>query len=231
MSKIASYLSGGAIVLLLGGIGAYAYVTAPTQGPSQGVTNPPPSQEVAGQGMEEGRYVIISEESTASFSLDEDLRGERITVLGTTNQVSGSLKVDRRDIAAASFEPIRINARTFVTDSEQRNNAIRRLILKTENDANEFIEFTPKTVTSAPASVEVDQAFPFVVVGDLKVSGVTKEVSFEGTATFTDEKVLSGRAQTRVHYPDFGLSVPNLSFLANVDKDTTLSITFVAKSS
>ncbi len=255
MSKGASYALAAVVVVLLGGAGVYAYVTAPTKAPST-VVGTQPQMDHAGMVMDngqmmatntdqtammmasgtmmmaplaDGKYHIVPEQSTASFSLEEDLRGNHITVLGTTNQVTGAIKVDRTNLTTAQFDPIRINARTFVTDSEQRNNAIRRMILKTEDDANEYIEFTPKSVTGVPAKAELGQSFTFKVTGDLRVSGTTKEVTFDGTGSFTTEDQIAGTAQTKVHYPDFGVSVPNLPFLANVDQDTTLKIDFVAK--
>lgn len=227
MSKGVSYALGAVVLLVLIGAGAYAYTTAPTKAPSalvnEGAVMTAPAAD--------GKFQIVSERSTASFSLEEDLRGTHITVLGTTNQVSGAVKADPASLAATEFDTIRINARTFVTDSEQRNNAIRRMILKTENDANEFIEFKPKSVSGTPATIEIGQPFSFKTTGDLTVSGVTKEVTFDGTATFDSADEISGSAQTRVHYPDFGVTVPDLPFLANVDQDTTLKIDFVAKKS
>ncbi len=243
MSKGASYALAAAIVILLGGAGVYAYVISPTKAPStvmeEGRMMNPSGANGEGammasgttmtQPVADGRYHIVPAESTASFSLEEDLRGTHITVLGTTSQISGALKADPANLTTAEFDTIRINARTFVTDSEQRNNAIRRMILKTENDANEFIEFMPKSVTGAPASATIGQPFTFKATGDLKVSGVTKEVTFDGTATFVSNDEIKGSAQTKVHYPDFGVTVPNLPFLANVDQDTTLKLDFVAK--
>ena len=242
MSKGASYALAAAVVILLAGVGVYAYTTAPTKAPStvvgtQGQMMATGTDENAmmasGTAMTppiaDGKYHIVPEQSTASFSLEEDLRGTHITVLGTTNQVTGAIKVDRTNLTTAEFESIRINARTFVTDSEQRNNAIRRMILKTENDANEYIVFTPKSVTGVPAKAELGQSFTFKVTGDLTVSGVTKEVAFDGNGSFTTEDQIAGTAQTKIHYPDFGVSVPNLPFLANVDQDTVLKIDFVAK--
>lgn len=238
MSKGASYALAGVVAVVLIGAGVYAYVTAPTKEPSAVMTEREgsingnamiASNTVMTAPIADGKYHIVPTQSTASFSLEEDLRGTHITVLGTTAEVSGAVKVDRTNLASLQLDPIRINARTFVTDSEQRNNAIRRMILKTENDANEFIEFTPKSVVNAPASANIGERFSFKAVGDLKVSGVTKEVAFEGTATFISEDQVMGMAQTNVHYPDFGVTVPNLPFLANVDQDTTLKIDFVAK--
>lgn len=239
MSKGASYALAVVVVAVLIGAGVYLRVTAPTKAPSVVMTDQTGSTNgnvmiasntaMTAPVVADGKYHLVPAQSTASFSLEEDLRGNHITVLGTTNQVSGAVKTDLTNLGATQFDTVRINARTFVTDSEQRNNAIRRMILKTEDDANEFIEFTPKSVTGAPASVVVGQKFAFKATGDLKVSGTTKEVTFDGTATFVDNDQITGSAQTKVHYPDFGVNVPNLPFLANVDQDATLKIDFVAK--
>ena len=238
MSKGASYGLVAVVVVVLAALGAYAYVTAPTKAPSMvmetaSTTDRGAMMMASGSAMTapvaDGKYHIVADQSKASFTLNELLRGQPVTVVGTTSQVEGAFQVDRTNLAALKLDPIRINARTFVTDDERRNNAIRRIVLKTEDDANEFIEFTPKSVTGAPASATIGQPFTFKATGDLKVSGVTKEVTFDGTATFTSADEIKGTAQTKVHYPDFGVTVPNLSFLANVDQDTTLKLDFVAK--
>ncbi len=163
-----------------------------------------------------------------SSLLIEDLRGEPVTVVGTTADVTGEVTVDRAKLSQASIGTIRINARTFVTDSEQRNNAIRRLILKTEDDKNEFITFTATSIDGLPTSAEVGKQFPFSATGDLTVSGQTRKITFEGKAMFVSDDEISGAVQTMVHYPDFGISVPKLPFLANVHEDVMLRLDFVA---
>lgn len=209
--------------LMISAIGAYAYVVRPTKAPTE-----PAEANMLQEPNPSGAFQILPERSMASFSLEENLRGEHITVLGTTQNLSGEILADRQALPEAQIGAIRINARTFVTDSEQRNNAIRRLILKTENDANEFIVFEPRTIAGLPQTAELSEVFTFEVTGDLTVSGVTKSVTFMGSAMFVSDNELSGSAQTLLHYPDFGISVPNLPFLANVDQDVTLTIDFVA---
>jgi polyisoprenoid-binding protein YceI len=223
-----------------GAFGAYAFVSRPTKAPTQTAQDTMKPVVVAEEPKEEtpeptateetdgSTFRIVSEKSTASFSLEEDLRGTHITVLGTTKDVSGEVSADRMALADAKIGTIRINARTFVTDSEQRNNAIRRMILKTEDDANEFIEFVPKSVTGLTATAEIGKAVPFSVTGDLTVSGQTKEATFKGTVTFVSETELSGSVESNIHYPDWNIAVPNLPFLANVDQDVTLKLEFIA---
>jgi len=70
-------------------------------------------------------FVIDQARSTASFQIDEVLRGQPSTVVGTTDQVVGQVAVDLADLGAIQFSDVVINARTFATDAEQRNRAIR----------------------------------------------------------------------------------------------------------
>lgn len=235
-------------VLLATAAGVYAYylVGTPTKAPSQAVT-PPPSNEaqkappeampepsenvpdaVSATGTE-SVYYIDATTSTATFTLNEDLRGVRTTVVGTTSNVSGEFALDRENIEAARIGTIRINARTFKTDSEQRNRAIVRMIFRSEDDANEFIEFKPTKVTVNASSTANGEFFPFTVTGDLSISGATRPAIFEGKGQFVSDTEFQGSVETMVRYADYGLSVPQLPFLANVEEVVKLRLDFVAK--
>lgn len=237
-----------------GGVGAYVYFSRPVKAPNlppspQGMEGAPqpgqqnrppqqalkepnelPSQQAPEAAVGQSVYAIQKEGSKATFSLQEDLRGERVTVLGETNWVFGEIAANRQDLTSAKLGAIQINARTLKTDSAQRNGAIARLILKSEDDANEWIVFKPTTVKNLPEKADLGQEIPVEISGDLTVSGVTKPVTFEGSFSFVSDTELHGKAQAKIHYPDFGLAVPNLPFLANVEQDTALSIDFVAHS-
>jgi polyisoprenoid-binding protein YceI len=224
MSNTSKLFIGILVVSLLGATGIYFYTVSPTKAPSAMTNDSVDAPENATV------YKIDPSRSKATFTLNELLRGEPKVVIGTTSDVSGQVAVDRDDVDGAKLGTIRINARTFVTDSEQRNNAIRRMVLKTDDEANEFIEFTAKRLERLPSRVDNGKDFSFAAVGDLKISGVTKEVTFEGKARFTSDTDLTGAVETMVHYPDFGVTVPNLPFLANVDQDVKLRLDFVATS-
>ncbi|MBP7134207.1 YceI family protein [Patescibacteria group bacterium] len=216
-------------ILALLAIGGYAYfskpVKAPTETPAQQQASAPTIQKEGNQAI----YRIDPLASSASFSLGELLRGTQVTVVGTTSDVSGEIAADPASLSNTHIGEIRINARTLKTDSPQRNGAIARLILKSENNANEYITFKPTSVSGVPATATVGQSFPFETTGTLLISGASKEVTFKGTASFTSENELKGTAETMVHYADWNLNVPKLSFLANVDENTKLTINFVAK--
>jgi polyisoprenoid-binding protein YceI len=70
-------------------------------------------------------FVVDSAQSSAAFEIDEVLRGEPKRVVGTTSEIAGQFLVDPDDLASIEFSPIVINARTFQTDSGNRDRAIR----------------------------------------------------------------------------------------------------------
>jgi polyisoprenoid-binding protein YceI len=147
-------------------------------------------------------------------------------VIGTTNQVAGELAVDPSDPAKTQVGIIQVNARTLTTDSEFRNRAIKNQILQT--DQYEFITFTPKQIIGLPASSAVGQSYTFQIVGDLTIRDVTKEATFDVTATPASASRLEGTAQTTIRYADYGISIPQVRQVASVDQQVRLEIDFVA---
>ncbi len=216
-------------IVLIGAI-AYAWVVSPTKAPSD---FPPPAAPVEEEEETErpeglARYEIASG-STVTFELNEILRGEPTNVVGVSDAVSGGLLFTPDDVSATRFDTLYVNARTFVTDTEQRNNAIRRLILKTEDDANEFIVLRDIRVEAAPEEPVVPgQPFTFTMAGPLTISGVTHDTGFDVTAVLTDDGTLEGTATTTLFYEEFGLFIPDFPFLANVEKELDVRIDFVA---
>jgi polyisoprenoid-binding protein YceI len=169
---------------------------------------------------------IVSDESEARFIIDEVLNNEPKTVIGTTSQVAGELAVDPSDPAKSQVGIIQVNARTLTTDSEFRNRAIKNQILQTNQ--YEFITFTPKQIIGLPASGAVGQSYTFQIVGDLTIRDVTKEVTFDVTATPASASRLEGTAQTTIRYADYGISIPEVRQVASVDEQVRLEIDFVA---
>jgi len=181
--------------------------------------------------MEDGEQVvfrIVPEESETRFLIDEDLRGQRITVVGATNQVGGDLLVDMTNPSASQVGTIVINARTIATDNSFRNRALNGQILKSAQDEFEFIEFVPTAVVGMPESVAVGEEVSFQIEGDLTVAGTTLPVIFEATVTLTEENRLEGSANTTVQWREFNLAIPDVPGVANISEDVGLEIDFVA---
>lgn len=175
-------------------------------------------------------FSIVAAESLASFTLEEDLRGARTTVIGATNDVAGTINVNLADPTASSIGTVIINARTLETDNSFRNRALRSQILKSAQDAYEFIVFEPRELHSFSAdSIAVGETISFDVSGDLTVVAVTQAVTFTVEVTLDSDAQLSGLATVNVLHGDFGLTIPDVPSVANVTDDVDLALRFVAR--
>jgi polyisoprenoid-binding protein YceI len=190
----------------------------------------PPTPEAADPTAAQAAAILFrisADESEVRFELDEMLRGQPTHVVGTTNQVAGDILVDFASPPSSRVGEIRINARTLATDQEFRNRAIRSEILESSRDEYEFISFTPTALEGLPETVEAGQEVTFQIVGDLKIRQITQSVTFEVTATATEDR-LEGSATTMVTRDQFGLVIPNAPGVADVTNEVVLTINFVA---
>ena len=183
--------------------------------------------EPAGGGVSK-QLVIDSAQSRASFSLKEDLNGKRITVLGTTTAITGTAQLNTNTPASLVINQVAIDGRTFVTDNDRRNNAITRFILESEKPEYTYITFTTTAVEGVPALLEDGAEFPLIITGNLSIKGTIKPTTFTGTGTYT-EGVLTATVSSIIKYGEFGVSVPQLSFLANVEEEVVAELTIVAR--
>ena len=78
----------------------------------------------------------ITSPTSASFSIGETLRGAPFTATGTTNDVSGTITLDRLTPSKTVLSPIKVNAQTFKTDSSSRDFMIRKFIFKADDAGN-----------------------------------------------------------------------------------------------
>lgn len=174
-------------------------------------------------------YAIDSAASEVRFQLDEDLRGVRTTVVGVTNQVAGQLSVNLADLSQTQVGTIQINARALATDNNFRNRAIQNEILDT--GSYEFITFTPTGIEGLPASAAVGETVAFTLVGDLTIRDVTLPATFNVEATVISETQLAGTATAVVNRADYGLNIPSVPNVANVEEEVELFINFTANAS
>lgn len=171
-------------------------------------------------------FTIDPSASTVSFILDEELRGQPKTVVGTTDQVSGEIAVNLQQPGETQLGVILINARTFVTDSDLRNRAIQNRILNTGQ--YEFVTFTPTEISGLPDSAAVGDQISFTISGYLTIRDITQPVMFSAVVTIASESQLVGTASTVVDRSAFDLAIPSVRDVANVEEQVELSIEFTA---
>ena len=225
MNSNTKKIIGGVVVLGVGAAGFAAYMLRPLPPPTQ-TTNLNPISFTS-QNSDTKVYRINGEKSTAEFDIQEVLRGEDFLVVGTTNNIQGDISLHTKNPKDSELSTIRVNARTLKTDNPSRNAAIGRAILKSDQDPYEYIEFKPTGFEGMPESITAGVPFSFKIKGDLSISGTVKPVVFDVTVT-QNENTLSGTGETTVQYKDFGLTIPNVPFVASVQNNVKLKINFVA---
>ena len=175
-------------------------------------------------------FRIVPDESEVRFIIDEILRGEPTTVVGTTNQVAGDIRVDFENPAASEIGRIRINVRTLRTAEERRDRATRSRILQSAQPEYEFAEFAPTAIEGLPDMVAVGQPVEVRITGDFTIRDITNPVTFEATVTLVSEDRLEGTAATTIERADYDLVIPSVPFVANVSETVGLEIDFAANS-
>ncbi|MEO8393982.1 MAG: YceI family protein [Chloroflexota bacterium] len=173
-------------------------------------------------------FNIATDQSQVSFTLNEVLRGSKNEVVGKTDQVAGQIGVDFGNPANSQIGEIRIDARSLATDDQMRDRTTRGQILQSAQDKYEFISFKPTAITGLPVSVTTGTAFTFQVTGDLTIRDITKPVTFDVTVTPDSQTQISGKATATVLRSDFGLIIPSLPMIADVDDAVKVDIAFGA---
>jgi polyisoprenoid-binding protein YceI len=222
-----------ALLVIVAGLGFWAYdaILGEAQAASGAVTAVPLATSVASEtsttsDADLAVFEISQADSEVSFSIYEELAGQPKTVVGVTDQVAGQIAINLDDLSQSQVGVIQVNARTFVTDNNRRNNALRNFILTT--DQYEFITFTPTDVINLSGNAEPGQALTFQIAGDLTIRNVTQPVVFEVTVQ-GDTTRLTGTATAVIDRNDYNLTIPSVPSVANVGREITLEINFVAK--
>jgi polyisoprenoid-binding protein YceI len=192
-------------------------------------TEPTPTAEPTAPAAAAQVFSIDPAASQVRFEIDEDLRGQRNTVVGTTDQVAGELSINLADLSQTQVGIIQINARTLVTDNNFRNRAIQNEILDTGEF--EFITFTPTAVEGLPASTAVGETVAFSISGDLTIRDITLPATFTVEATAVSETQITGAATTVINRTDYDLQIPSVPNVANVEEEVELYIDFTANAS
>lgn len=172
-------------------------------------------------------FQIDPDGSTAQFNIDEVLRGEPKTVIGSTDQVAGQFGMLGSSLSTVTVGPVLVNARTFMTDNKFRDRSIKNKILKT--DDYEYIRFEPTGVEGIPETASPGEEFTFQVTGNLTITDVTHPVTFQMRARFVTDNEIEGLGKTSFPYTDFNLYIPKPPVVASVADTVHLEVKFQAK--
>lgn len=238
-------VASAAAVLLLGACGGESTPVAPaaeavTEATAEAapVAEPATAEAAAGGAVSGQRtFVIVPEESKASYLVDEEFFGGAFEkygiaagdsdVVGSTQQIAGQLQLNLDDLGSALGENrFTVQMNTLVTGEDRRDGWIR------ENGPrfNDYPEatFVATAIAGAPGSYSEGDEVSFQLSGDLTVRDVTQPVTFDVTAALSGD-TLTGTASTRLKMSDFGIDPPNFANTLTVADEFGILVEFVAK--
>lgn len=182
-------------------------------------------------------FVIVPEQSKASYVMDESFLGGALAkygiaagnskTTGGTQQITGQLQLNLDDLnAALGDNSFTVQLNTLASDQDLRDQWIR------DNGPrfNQYPDatFVATAIEGAPAAYDNGQEVSFKLSGDLTVRDVAKPVTFDVNAKLAGD-TLSGTATTRVKLTDFGIEPPNFANTLTVEDEFTIQVDFVAK--
>lgn len=197
---------------------------------------PPTSDTAAGAIAEELPPLATAPEGTATFvvaptgnevryRVREQLAGFDFPndAIGKSTRVTGQIVVDDDGRVVAEASRFVVDAATFVSDRDRRDNYLRGRLLTVEEHPTITLVPTETRGLAIPASGSGSDTFE--VVANLTVRGVTRPTTWSATAQFQDGRV-SGNASTRFTFPDFQMEKPRVRSVLSVADTIALEYDF-----
>ena len=150
----------------------------------------------------------VSDGSYAGYRVDEVLNNTDVTVVGRTEEVTGTLAVENLTLTAADLT---VDVASITTDSSSRDAYFRDNALRVSEYPEATFTLTgPVTAVATPVVGEVQT---LTATGDLTIAGVTRSVSVELEAVLNDG---SGQVagSIPITFADFGVEAPTLGFVS-----------------
>lgn len=224
------------VLLLMGLLAACGGGAEPTAVPA--TIAPEPAAESVSETAPAGvrTFVVVSEESQASYIVDEEFLSQALSklgieagkkvVVGTTSGVSGEIQLNLDGAEPVESAQFSVDMTGLKTDQDRRDNWLKDNAIETS--AFPQTTFTATSVTGLPESINEGEEISFQLVGDLTVRDVTKSVTFAVTAVLTGD-TLKGTAVLPLKISDFGIAPPDFANTLKVADDFRIEVVLTAR--
>ena len=161
----------------------------------------------------EARYRVKEQLAQLNFPTD---------AVGITQQVTGAIVLGQSNAVVAGSKLV-VDLRTLQTDQSRRDSYVRQNTLETARFPQ--AEFVPRKVVALPSPLPKSGDARFQMVGDMTIHGVTRPITWDVTATFSDQEV-SGVASTSFRFEEFNMSIPRVFSVLSVENNIRLEVSF-----
>ena len=158
-------------------------------------------------------------------TVDEPLARIRGNVSGSLQVITGQITGDPDDPVGTGHIDIVVNATTYTSDSTHRDNKVLADVLGTR--------FYPiiKFVSTRIENLKWDKAGVMgsaTIVGNLKLHGVTREVSVPISAMYASDNSFSADGDFQIDYTDYGMKPPSLLGTLKAGKIADINFRIIA---
>lgn len=209
---------------------------APTETPAPESADAP-AQETAGTPSGVRVFVIVPEESKATYIVDEEflsgmlakygIAAGRQNTMGSTQAIEGQFALNWDDLSSPLGDnQFTVDLSTLTSDQRLRDKWLRE-------NGPKFADFPTATfvaerLENAPTSYTEGEEVSFQMVGQLTVHEVSQPTTFDVTATLSGDTV-KGVAQTTKLLTDFGIEPPNFVNTLTVQDEFQIRVEFTAR--
>lgn len=223
------------LTVVLAACGGAEEATATTTPPT---TAPEPAEETVSEAAPAGvrMFVVVPEESQASYVVDEEFFADALdklgieagnnVVVGTTPGVSGEIQLNLEASDPLQSAQFSVDMTGLKTDQDQRDEWLQENAIET--DSYPQATFTATSVEGLPANINEGEAINFQLVGDLTVRDVTNSVTFDVTAVLEGD-TLQGTAVLPLMLTDFGIAPPDFANTLTVADAFRIEVELVAR--
>lgn len=198
------------------------------------VADAAPERGPVAQAAEVRTFVIVPEQSRASYIVAEEFFGgalDRLGIqpglvdtIGSTQEINGQMDLDLANLAdpvvSSQFE---VNLQSLTSDQSRRDNRIREANL--ESNRYPLATFTITSLENAPASYTEGDEVSFQATGDITIREITQPATFDVMAVLRGDTI-TGVAETHLKMTDFGFEPPNFANLFSVADEFTARVEF-----
>jgi polyisoprenoid-binding protein YceI len=176
-------------------------------------------------GQDITRWLVAPQENEARYLVREQLARLDFPndAVGRTGAVTGGIAVDAAGNIVAGQSRFVIDMTSLQTDSDRRDNYVRRNTLQT--DEHPTVTFEPTSFAGLTFPLPDSGAVQFRMTGNLTIRGVTRPAMWDVMARMADG-ALRGEARTQFTFADFEMTKPRVASVLSVADDIRLEYSF-----
>ena len=182
-------------------------------------------------------YIIVAEESSASYIAEEEFFGLALgkygipeglsDTVGTTSAIEGQFQLNWDDLGS----PLGENTFTVDLSTLESNQGLRDSWIR--ENGPEFgtyptATFVAESLEGAPDTYAMGEEVNFQMVGQLTIREITQPATFDITAKLENDTV-TGVATAALTMSDFGITPPDFANTLTVADDFQVRVEFTAR--